>query len=84
MPASRRPNMGFELDLVDHVDAEVHVHNSSRRMYWNARGAGHLVATPMDKIGEGSEENTFQYAVGDQVLQQGLVRVHGASCEADR
>ena len=49
------------------------------------RGAGHLVATPHGQdLGEAAvEEDTFQYAVvGDQVLQQGLVRVNGAGGEA--
>ena len=67
----------FQFDLVDDVDAEVHVHGFVTQDVLELLGdTGHLVAaTHGEDLGEAAvEEDAFQYAVErDQVSQQGLV-----------
>src|SRR5690606_21408269 len=75
----------LDLDLVDHVDAEVHVHGFITQDVLELLGnAGHLVATTHGQdLGEAAvEEDALKYAVkGDQVLQQRLVLFHRAGGE---
>ena len=67
----------FDLDLVDHVDAEVQVHGFVAQDVLELLGnTGHFVATAhRQDLGEAAvEEDAFQNAVvGDQVAQQFLV-----------
>jgi len=75
----------FDLDLVDHVDAEVQVHGLvTQDVLELLGGAGHLVAaTHGEDLGEAAvEEDAFQYAVvGDQVAQELAVGFRGAGFE---
>lgn len=80
------PQVGvFDLDLVDHVDAEVQVHGLVTQDVLELLGdAGHLVAAAHgEDLGEAAvEEDAFQHAVvGDQVAQQLLVRFDRAGVE---
>ena len=72
----------FELDLVDHVDAEVHVHGLvAQDVLELLGGAGHLVAAAhgQDLREAAVEEDALQHAVvGDQVAQQLLVGLRRA------
>ena len=75
----------FQFDLVDHVDAEVHVHGFVAQDVLELLGdAGHLVAAAHGQdLGEAAvEEDAFQHAVErDQVLEQRLVGLRGAGGE---
>ena len=76
----------FQLDLIDHVDTEVHVHGLvAQDVLELLGGTGHLVASAHGQnLGEAAvKEDAFQDAViSDQVLQQGFVCVDGARGEA--
>lgn len=75
----------LDLDLVDHVDAEVQVHGLVTQDVLELLGdAGHLVAAAhRQDLGEAAvEEDAFQDAVvGDQVAQQLFVGLDGAGVE---
>ena len=75
----------FDLDLVDHVDAEVQVHGFvAQDVLELLGGAGHLVAAAHgEDLGEAAvEEDAFQDAVvGDEVAQEFFVRLDGAGLE---
>ena len=75
----------LDLDLVDHVDAEVQVHGLvAQDVLELLGGAGHLVAAAHgEDLGEAAvEEDAFEYAVvGDEVLQELLVGLRGAGLE---
>lgn len=75
----------LDLDLVDHVDAEVQVHGLVTQDVLELLGnAGHLVAAAhRQDLGEAAvEEDALQYAVvGDQVAQQLFVGLDGAGVE---
>ncbi len=75
----------FQLDLVDDVDAEVHVHGLvAQDVLELLGGAGHLVAAAHgEDLDEADiEEDAFEdHIEGDQFPQQLLVVLRGAGVE---